>query len=240
MHALIQNNQITHVGALPRIWFDGDRWHDFRDDDGTYAADLGWLPVIHQPRPDDTATTTWDRADPALVDGLPVVGWTERPKTPEEVAAEAEQNARLDDLTERVSRIEAKLWPAPPDPIVADDPTVDDWAALGGIWPDQGLLREGGVIWRNVSGVPLTTPPSGFPGATSQWAHLFIVALAPEPEPPAPTVAAWSATAAYSVGNRCTKDGRVWECLVAHGPERQGTWAPGPATPTVWRDLGPA
>ena len=26
----------------------------------------------------------------------------------------------------------------------------------------------------------------------------------------------------------------------AHGPERQGTWAPGPATPTVWRDIGSA
>ena len=149
----------------------------------------------------------------------------------------AEQAARLDDLAARITRIESHLWPAPPDPTTSDDPGITDWE---GIWPNEGLLREGGIIWRNVSGVPLTTPPSGFPGATSQWAHLFIVALAPEPEPPAPTVAAWSATAAYSVGNRCTKDGRVWECLVAHGPERQGTWAPGPATPTVWRDLGPA
>ena len=115
-----------------------------------------------------------------------------------------------------------------------------DWAALGGIWPNEGLLREDGIIWRNVSGVPLTTPPSGFPGQPEQWGHMFAVALAPEPEPPAPTVAAWSATARYEVGDRCTRNGRLYECLVAHGQERQGTWAPGPATPTVWRDIGPA
>ena len=91
MHALIQNDTITHVGPLPRIWWDGDRWHDLRDDDGTQAAALGWLPVTYRPRPDDTATTTWDRDEPTLVDGQPVVGWTERPKTEDELAAEAEQ-----------------------------------------------------------------------------------------------------------------------------------------------------
>ena len=45
MHALIQNDQITHVGPLPSIWWGVD---------GTYAAALGWLPVTYQPRPDDT------------------------------------------------------------------------------------------------------------------------------------------------------------------------------------------
>ena len=64
------------------------------------------------PRPADTDTATWDRDEPALVDGLPVVGWTERAKTEAEQAAEAEQNARLYDLAARVARIEAHLWPA--------------------------------------------------------------------------------------------------------------------------------
>ena len=54
MYALIRNDQIIQVGAPTRVWWDGDRWHDLRDDDGTYAAALGWLPVTYQPRPDDT------------------------------------------------------------------------------------------------------------------------------------------------------------------------------------------
>ena len=145
---------------------------------------------------------------------------------------------RLTDLAARVARIEAHLWPAPPDPTTPDDPSITDWE---GIWPNEGLLREDGVIWRNVSGVPLTTPPSGFPGQPSQWSHMFVVVLAPEPEPdPEPTVAAWSASARYEVGDRCTRGGRLYECLMAHGAEYAGTWAPGPATPTVWRDIGPA
>ena len=47
------------------------------------------------------------------------------------------------------------------------------------------------------------------------------------------------ATATYAVGDTVTKDGHRWSCLIAHGTERQGTWAPGIA-PTIWSDLGPA
>ena len=54
-----------------------------------------------------------------------------------------------------------------------------------------------------------------------------------------PTAPAWSATATYAVGDTVTKDGHRWSCLIAHGTERQGTWAPGIA-PTIWSDLGPA
>ena len=32
MYALIQNNTIRQVGALPKLWYDGTRWHDLRDD----------------------------------------------------------------------------------------------------------------------------------------------------------------------------------------------------------------
>ena len=80
MYAFIQNNTIRQVGALPKLWYDGTRWHDLRDDDGTQAAALGWLPVTETPRPDDTATTTHDRAV-ELVAGVPTVTWTARPWT---------------------------------------------------------------------------------------------------------------------------------------------------------------
>ena len=81
------------------------------------------------------------------------------------------------------------------------------------------------------------------PGTTgAPWERVWADGDGWTTTPPAtgPTASPWSATTTYTVGARCTKDGRVWECLVAHGPERQGTWAPGPATPTVWRDIGPA
>ena len=239
MHALIQNDQITHVGPVPLTWWDGDRWHDFRDDDGTQAAALGWLPVTYRPRPEDTDATTWERAEPALVDGLPVVGWTERPKTDTELAAEAEQDARLDDLAARVARIEAHLWPAPDDPAPGapvEAPTWDDYD--GGIWPNGQLLSDGGTVWRNVSGVPLTTPPSGFPGQSNQWGHLFVevTTAGPEPDPePGPWPqwrGEWSADATYYPGDHVTRGGVVYRCIATHGPEQQGAWGP-PAT-GVW------
>ena len=89
MHALIQNGTITQVSRLPDLWHDGGRWWDFRDD-ANDPATLGWLPVTVQPRPDDTATTTWEQDEPALVNGQPVIGWTERDKTPEELEAAAQ------------------------------------------------------------------------------------------------------------------------------------------------------
>lgn len=144
------------------------------------------------------------------------------------------ENARLDDLMARVAYIEAHLWPAPPDPTVNDAPTVE---AFDTVWPAGGLIRDGGTIWRNVAGVPLTTPPSGFPGSPPRWVHLF-VDVTPKATPPA--IPAWSASATYTVGDTVTRDGRIWRCLVAHGPERQGTWGPSPAAPTIWTDIGPA
>ena len=233
MYALIQNDQIVQVGPLSSIWWDGDRWHDLRDDDGTYAASLGWLPITYEPRPDDTATTTWVRDEPTLVDGLPVIGWIERPKTEAELAAEAEQNARLDDLEERLARIEAKLWPADPDP--EPDAPIDapTWGDYVGIWPNGQLLSDGDTTWRNVSGVPLTSPPSAFPGSPGQWTHLFVEVTTADPDPEWPQWRGeWSADASYVPGDHVTRGGVVYRCLVAHGPEQQGAWGP-PAT-GVW------
>lgn len=122
-----------------------------------------------------------------------------------------------------------------PDGWVWETPEWGDLATAH-VWPAGTLLSDGGKIWRNITTVPLTTPPSGFPGAPSAWGHLFVeVKTGAEPEPEAP---AWDAKATYTVGDKVTHIGRRWECLLAHGAERQGTWAPGPATPTIWRDLG--
>lgn len=158
-----------------------------------------------------------------------------RPYTEDENAAADRavgDSAALTDLTARVAAIEAHLWPADPDP--EPDAPIDapTWGDYGGVWPNGKLLSDGGTVWRNVSGVPLTSPPSGFPGQPNQWGHLFVAALAPDPDPD-PTAPEWSASASYKVGDRVTHDGQVWECLVAHGAEQQGQWRPGVAH-TVW------
>ena len=77
---------IVQVGALPRLWWDGIRWHDWRDlaTAATDPAVSGWLPV--------TITTDYSIT---LAAGVPTVTWTPRPWTSEELAAEAEQDARL-------------------------------------------------------------------------------------------------------------------------------------------------
>ena len=78
----------------------------------------------------------WDdetRTQTEFFSGAPVA----RPYTSDENAAA--DAATLTDLAERVARIEAHLWPAPPDPTTPDDPSVTDWE---GIWPAGGLLRD--------------------------------------------------------------------------------------------------
>ena len=109
IYALTTDNTITQVGALPELWYDGTRWHDWRTDTpATNPADYGWLPVTDTPRPDDTTTTTHDRAV-ELVAGVPTVTWTPRPWTATEQSYRAERSARLDNLASRVAHIEAHL-----------------------------------------------------------------------------------------------------------------------------------
>ena len=99
------------------------------------------------------------------------------------------------------------------------------------MWPAGALLLDGGKTWRNVTTVPLTTAPSGFPGAPSQWADLFVLAAAAT-QPPVVGVPAWSATAEYKIGDKVTRGGVTYQCLVAHGAAYGGTW--GPPLPSVW------
>ena len=245
MHALILNNAIQSLGNPPAgaRRLDSDAWVTPPADGWTPAllAACGWLPVTGTARPADTATHTHDWSV-TLPDGTPTETWTPRPWTAEEIATRQEQAARLDALADRVARIEAHLWPPEPDPTT---PTgVYTWAAHGGIAPAGALLLDGGRVWRNVSKVPLTAPPSGFPGWTdAQLAHLWAVVVGAQPDPePDPTYpqwrGEWSADAEYVIGDHVTRGGIIYRCLVAHGAAHAGTWGP-PAT-GVWTDVGDA
>ena len=153
-----------------------------------------------------------------------------RPYTSDENAAADATVAdavTLTDVLARLERIETLLWPAPPDPTSTEGvPTMADY---GGVWPAGGLLLDGGKVWRNVTTVPLTTAPSGFPGTTSQWSHLFVEVTV---IPPTPTAPAWSgASVAYKVGDLVTYSGVVYRCLQAH--TSQAGWTP-PAVASLW------
>ena len=157
-------------------------------------------------------------------------GTSTRPYTAaENAAADAAlaDAARLDGLNERVARIEAHLWPAP----TTVPTTVPTWAELAGVWPAGGLVLDGGTVYRNISGVPLTTPPSGFPGSPSAWGHLFKTETAPTTPPEQPATPAWAEGVAYKVGDIVTFNGATYTCLQAHGS--QAGWTPA-AVPSLW------
>ena len=146
--------------------------------------------------------------------------------------------ARLDSIEERLARIEAHLWP-PVDPDAEPPAAVPTMADYAGIWPAGQLLSDGGKVWRNVTTVPLTTAPSDFPGAPSQWTHLFVEhgPATPEPEPE-PGVLAWAVGQTVTAGDKRTHGGRVWTAKLAH--TTHAGWAPSAATHAVWTDSGPA
>lgn len=233
MYAHIANGQITQTRhTLPQTWeHDGTLW-DIRPGQHN-PADAGWHEVIDTPRPADTDTTTHESTI-ELIDGVPTRVWASRPWSDEEIASRVEA-AAIADLDARLRAVEAHLWPpAAPDAPADDAPT---WAELvpPHHWPNGTLLRDGGTVWRNVSGGVLTTPPSGFPAPTSTWNRLFVehsTSTEPEPDPGAQP---WAEGVAYSVGALVTHAGRTWRCKLAH--TSHSGWAPSDATPTVWEPV---
>jgi hypothetical protein len=97
MYALVQNDAIVEHGPLPDVWNDGTRDWDLRPMTDPELADLGWLPVMELPRPEDTTTTTYDYSV-QLVDGKPTTVWTERSKTQGELDSD-ESEANTDEMT---------------------------------------------------------------------------------------------------------------------------------------------
>lgn len=167
-----------------------------------------------------------------------------RPYTEDENAAadaSVAAAARLDDLAEKVAILWAAVFPPDPEPEPGEPVTAP---AFSGIWHPGTLISDAGKVWLNVSGVPLTTAPSGFPGTPSQWSHLFVEVTGdtePDPDPgpgtPANYRGPWSPDTDYAVDDTCSRHGRYWQALVAHGAAYAGTW--GPPTTGVWTDLGP-
>ncbi len=88
LYAHVAGSTVDTVSALPRLYFDGIEWHDWRGDPPwrTSPGDVGWFPIALAPRPPDTDTDTYVE-DVTLVDGLPVQTWTSRPWTAEQLAA---------------------------------------------------------------------------------------------------------------------------------------------------------
>ena len=217
MHALIQNDQIIQIGVPPRVWWDGDRWYDLRDDvDGTYAASLGWLPVQTDPRPADTATTTWDRADPALVDGLPVIGWTERPWTEDELAARAEaeqQQVRYETHEAILDATAALMQQAHADgeawtqPIGAHD-----------AYPLGTTVTHGGKTWENITHANVWEP--GVSGWREQVTEGYPAWVRPT-----------GGHDAYNAGDRVSFEGTNYESRIDGN-----TWSPADY-PAGWREL---
>ena len=164
---------------------------------------------------------------------------SERPYTADENAladAAIADAARLNSMDARLARIEAKLWPpADPDAEVPDTvPTMDDY---DGVWPAGQLLSDGGKVRRNATSVPLTTAPSDFPGAPSQWTRLFVEhgTAAQEPEPSEwPAWKPWDNQTAslYAQDAKVSHNGRRWVANVGNNHWEPGVYG--------WTDAGPA
>ena len=169
-------------------------------------------------RADDTTRTVTEWDDKGVATSRP---YTPAESTTADLALTAA--ATLTDLATRVARIEAHLWPPAPDPGPGDPPTTGaTWDELGGVWPNGAMLADGGRAWRNTSGVPLTTPPSKFPGDPGRWAHLFVAVTTTEPTGPPPWKQPTGAHDAYPLGAVVAHKGWTWRSTIA-----ANTWEPG-------------
>lgn len=100
-YALVIDNTIRSLGSLPRSArrLDNGAWVLGLREYGTVETQqaCGYFAVVDTVKPADTATTTHERSV-ELLDGTPTVVWTERAKTPDELASET---AKRNDSTVR-------------------------------------------------------------------------------------------------------------------------------------------
>ena len=106
------------------------------------------------------------------------------------------------------------------------DPAIKTWAQWGGVVPAGSLLKDtDSKVYRNVAGVPLTTPPSGMPGGPGPWTHLWAVITI------SAGGAAWATGVAYKVGDVVTYQSKTYKCAQAHSS--QAGWDP-VSVPALW------
>lgn len=183
------------------------------------SRDIYQAGVLAQRWDDTTRTYTDYRTTPSA----------SRVYTPAENAAadaQAADSAILTDLAQRVARIEAALWPTPTTPTVPTDPAIKTWAQWAGVVPAGSLLKDtDSKVYRNVAGVPLTTPPSGMPGGPGPWTHLWA------PITISAGGTAWATGVAYKVGDVVTYLSKTYKCAQAHSS--QAGWDP-VSVPALW------
>ena len=84
---------VDAVGQPPELAYFGNRWWDLRTRDLPTLSIVGWFPVVESQRPVDTASMTWEPVFTFAVAEV-VQTWAQIPKTPEQLAAEADATAR--------------------------------------------------------------------------------------------------------------------------------------------------
>lgn len=214
MHALIRDGQIVETAYLRDTWHDGTRWWWVADP--ATRAEAGWVEIVEQPRPADTATTTWDRDEPRLIDGVPTVGWVERDKTAEELQAEADARAaqaRYETHEAILDATAALMEDAHED----GQPWVQPLGAHNA-YPLGVTVTHGGKTWEN-----LTHANVWEPGA-SGW-HEVVAEGYPA------WVAPTGSHDAYNIGDRVSFNGSNYESTIAGN-----TWSP-TEYPAGWQQI---
>lgn len=161
---------------------------------------------------DDSRTyTEWDETGTVVVS---------RPYTQAEndqADAEADQNARLDSIEDRLNALEAIVLDKP-DPDEGDTPVWSSPCPPNAVirWPDENGDRH-----RNVSGAWLVATPDEYPIG---YVNLDVG-----------QVDEWAAGVAYTVGVQVTYQGKTYQCAQAH--QSQAGWTP-VAVPALWVLVG--
>lgn len=221
VYAQISDGVILKVAPAPSgIGYGPDGLlHDYTEPQEAedYLEHGGWVEVQNVDMPPITETYDYTLTY-SIIEGTPTQVWTKRDLTIEEIG----YKFKINNLEERIKTLELLILPPPPQPTSTTGiKTLTQW---DGVWPNQQLLIENGLVYRNVSGVPLTASPSQFPGAASQWSHLWVQEILDSAPPtgPQPWKQPTGSSDAYKSGATVTHLGFTWTTNVDNN-----VWEPG-------------